>query len=65
MQIITITIGHNDNGEPFMQLLHSDGVNPTDGAQVCRAAAQRFDEMRIEAEVARRVEAAQSTKAEK
>ena len=58
MQIITITMGLNDKGAPFMQLLHSDGVEPLDGAQVCRAAAQRFDDMRIEAEVQRRMEEA-------
>ena len=58
MEIITIVLGATEDGKPIMELRHSEGVNAADGAQACRAAARQFDELRIRAEVAARLEAA-------
>ncbi len=55
MQIITIVLREDTEGQTITELRYSDGVSPATGAQVCQMAARRFDEMRIEQEVAARL----------
>ena len=63
MEIITIVLGENADGKPFMELRFSEGASAPEAARACRAAAAQFDELRIQAEVAARV-AAQTEPAE-
>jgi hypothetical protein len=60
MQIITIMIGEGDGGRPALQSVQSDGITPELAAEVCQRVADLYRDAAIEAEIQRRVEAAQS-----
>ena len=55
MQTITLLITQAPNGEPFYQVIPSDGIDPQQGIQACWRGISAFQGMLIEAEVQRRL----------
>ena len=59
MQIITITVEERDDQTRRVGYNVSDGLTPEDAEAACRFVAEQFRQAAMEAEVQRRVAAAQ------
>jgi hypothetical protein len=56
MQTITILVTQGPDNKPFYQIIPSDGIEPQQGLEACWRGVSVFQNMIIEAEVARRIE---------
>ena len=64
MQTISIHMGMDNDGQPFIRIVPTDDIDPAAGVEACRTAMEVFREAATEAEVQRRLEAAQAEQAE-